>query len=194
MIKGKEESKPCCLMEDIKKYVFLDFDGVMVSTEDQNQRKANGCPLTDEYGRLFSPGAVENLRVLLDHPGIRLCLITSWVYAVKDLHDVWKDRNMPGKIYHVCQGGGADFSSFACMSDEDVENLSPGMMIGKGQDVRVYLSRVKKPYAYVILDDIKDFYDEQLPHYIQVDPNPGLTMLDVQKAIAILNNPGLTVA
>lgn len=181
-------------MENVKKYVFLDFDGVMVSTEDQNQRKAEKRPLTDKYGRLFSPCAVENLRVLMEHPGIRLCLITSWAYGDMDLHEVWKDRNMPGKIYHICKGGGADFSSFAWMSDEDVEELSPGMMIGKGQDVKVYLSRVKKPYTYVILDDMKDFYKEQFPHFIQIDPFKGLTMTDVEKAITILNDPKLIEA
>ena len=51
----------------MKKILFLDFDGVLVTDRYQTQLMDDGVQLhVDEYGAKFDPVCVENLRQIID--------------------------------------------------------------------------------------------------------------------------------
>ncbi|MCB0381592.1 MAG: hypothetical protein KDD24_10070, partial [Flavobacteriales bacterium] len=56
----------------------------------------------------------------------------------------------------------------------------------RGEEVESYLDNINYK-NYVILDDSTDFYHWQKPYFINTDPGFGLSELDVEKAIRILN-------
>ena len=70
--------------------------------------------------------------------------------------------------------------------DLSCEEPTPEMMVGKGRDVKSFLSRIKSPYNYVILDDVPDFFPEQMSHYVQVNPKVGIDEKAVEAALKIL--------
>ena len=50
----------------MKKILFLDFDGVMVTDRYQLQLMSSDSPLRDGHGAKFDPICVENLRQIID--------------------------------------------------------------------------------------------------------------------------------
>lgn len=62
------------------------------------------------------------------------------------------------------------------------------IMVGKGRDILSFLSHIEGEYNYVILDDVPDFFPEQMKHYIQVNPQTGITDDDVIRAVHILSS------
>lgn len=61
-------------------------------------------------------------------------------------------------------------------------------MLSRGDEVKMWLNDHPEVTNYVIIDDRTDFLEEQLDHFVQVDPYYGLTDDNVNKAKNILNN------
>ncbi len=100
------------------------------------------------------------------------------------MRQLWKDRKMPGNLFAVCCNTpiGLDEIDLSC------EEPTLEMMIGKGRDIKSFLSSAESPYNYVILDDVPDFFSEQMKHYIQVNPNIGIDENVATMAIDILSS------
>ncbi len=150
------------------KYIFLDFDGVLNTEQYQAESAVSGKETKDKYGPLFDPDAIVRLKRLCHETGAKnIVIISSWrfVHDNEVLHDMWKSRDMPGEDISV-------------MSAEIPDN-------DRGSGIKEFC--LGKYAPFVILDG-KDIYPaEQKPYLIHVDPVKGLTDMDVDNAIEILN-------
>ena len=173
----------------MKKYIFLDFDGVLNTELYHSELVSSGRKCSDQYGPLFDPVAVGNLKRIVDETEAEIVIISSWkLEGVDRMIDLWNARKMPG----VLVGCTPD-----CISGMDLLNVNLedpdafSHLAGKGNEVKQWLKEnaPKKAdgYRYVILDDVPDFLPGQEEHYIQVDPGVGITEEDAYKVIERLN-------
>ena len=172
------------------KYIFLDFDGVLNTENYQKELKQSGSIATDRYGFLFDPAAVANLKTIIDVTGAKVCVTSSWAIEIgaKRLPEFWKARQMPGTLAGTTAGIPVAMDAFFDMEDFDPYKLLEGGVGARGSEIKAYLEKkgaVCSPY--VILDDTADFCKEQQSHFIQVNPQTGITEEDVNKAIKILS-------
>lgn len=168
----------------MKKVLFLDFDGVLNTGKYQAEQRAAGQSGWDEFGPLFDPEAVENLKMILDAvPNVLLVVNSSWkLEGLARMRDLWKARKLPGSIHGITPDYVPDLGNIDLEKYENIALLS-----GKGNEVRQWLSEnAPEGCAYVIFDDIPDFLPEQEEHLICVHPDTGITMEDAMKAIGIL--------
>lgn len=169
----------------MQNFLFLDFDGVLNTEAYQKELALTDKQRADIYGPLFDPKAVEYLAEIIKKTGAEICLISSWGYeGEKKMRQLWKDRQMPGALFAVCCNIPIGFDEV----DLSCEGPSPETMFGKGRYIKVFLSSIKSPHNYAILDDVPDFLPEQMTHYIQVNPVTGIDKEIADKAIDILSS------
>lgn len=164
----------------MKRVIFLDFDGVLNTGKYQNQLKINGEKRVDDFGPLFDPESVRNLKTILDAvPDALLVITSSWkdAYGPNMVRSLWKERGLPGKIHSMTR---------ACM--DFFPDLESGEMPPlKGPEIKQWLEEHDtKGCKYVILDDMQDFLPKQQSHLVLIDANVGLTADDAVKAIRLL--------
>lgn len=175
--------------EPMRRYVFIDFDGVLNTERHHSELVSSGQKCSDQYGPLFDPVAVGNLKRIVDETEAEIVIISSWkLEGVERMMELWKVRKMPG----VLAGCTPD-----CISGMDLLNINledpaaVANLAGKGNEVKQWLKEnaPKKTdgYRYVILDDVPDFLPEQKENYIQISPVVGITAGDAKKAIEIIN-------
>lgn len=167
------------------KVIFLDFDGVMNTEKYQHELYVSGQKQWDDFGQLFDPEAVENLKMVLDTvPGALIVINSSWKLEGEErMHELWSKRGLPGKIRSVTPDYVPDLLSIDL---ENYDNIA--MLAGKGNEVKQWLAEnAPKGCDYVIFDDVPDFLPEQEEHLVCTDPRVGITVEDALKAIAILN-------
>ena len=173
----------------MRKYVFIDFDGVLNTERHHSELISSGQKCFDRYGPLFDPVAVGNLKRIVDETDAEIVIISSWkLEGVDRMMSLWKARKMPG----VLAGCTPD-----CISGMDLLNVNLedsaafANLAGKDNEVKQWLreNAPKKAdgYRYVILDDVPDFLPEQMENYIQISPAVGITAEYAEKAIDILN-------
>ena len=169
----------------MRKYVFIDFDGVLNTERYHSELVSSGQKCSDQYGPLFDPVAVGNLKRIVDETEAEIVIISSWkLEGVDRMVSLWKARKMPG----VLAGCTPD-----CISGMDLLNVNLedsatfANLAGKGNEVKQWLreNAPKKAdgYRYVILDDVPDFLPEQMENYIQVDSRIGITEDNVVKSV-----------
>ena len=170
----------------MKKVIFLDFDGVLNTENYQAQLRDAGEPCWDDFGQVFDPEAVENLKTVLDAvPDVLLIINSSWkLEGFARMKELWKVRRLPGKIHGVTPDYVPDLQNIDL---ENYDNIA--LLAGKGNEVKQWLDEnVPEGCRYVILDDMPDFLPEQAPYHICTDPRVGLTVEDAVKAIQLLNS------
>ena len=168
----------------MKKVLFLDFDGVLNTEKYQAELRAAGKSGWDDFGQLFDPKAVENLKMVLDAvPGIILVINSSWkLEGLNTMRAMWKARELPGSIHSVTPDYVPDLVNIDL---DNYENIA--LLAGKGNEVKQWLSNnAPEGCAYVIFDDMPDFLPEQEEHLICVNSISGITMEDAMKAISLL--------
>ena len=73
----------------MKKIIFLDFDGVLNIEHYQGLLQNQGKSWQDEYGAIFDPNAVKQLKRIIDATGADIVVESSWKYlgldAMKEL-------------------------------------------------------------------------------------------------------------
>lgn len=166
------------------KVIFLDFDGVLNTENYQAKLRQEGKPQWDEFGQIFDPEAVENLKMILDTvPDALIVINSSWKLEGMDtVKAMWKARKLPGKIHSATPDYVPDLTNIDL---EDYDNIT--MLAGKGNEVKQWLSLyAPKGCSYVIIDDMPDFLPEQEVHLLCTNPVMGLTRDMAKKAIAIL--------
>lgn len=169
----------------MKKVIFLDFDGVLNTENYQAQLYRDGKPQWDDFGQVFDPEAIENLKMVLDAvPDALLVINSSWkLEGFGKMKELWKKRGLPGQIHGITPDYVPDLLNIDL---EDYDNIA--MLAGKGNEVKQWLeNNAPEGCLYVIIDDVPDFLPEQEAHLVCTDPRVGITMEDAVKAISLLN-------
>lgn len=166
------------------KIIFLDFDGVLNTEKYQSELRLAGKNGWDDFGQLFDPEAVENLKMVLDTvPDALLVINSSWKLEGFDrMKELWKARHLPGKIHSCTPDYVPDLTNI------DLENFDNiAMLAGKGNEVKQWIeANLMEGCQYVIFDDMPDFLPDQEEHLVCTDPRFGITVEDAMQAIVIL--------
>lgn len=155
------------------KVIFLDIDGVL-----------NLCyPAHDQYGQIFHPHFVDNLKYIIEETNAKIVISSTWRFSsLQNMLDMWKDRNLPGEVIGITPNFTMKYNTTLC----------------RGKEIDAYLSQNKDIEKYVILDDDTDMEPHQLCNFVKtsensdhpdcVDVGYGLTKICTEMAIQILNS------
>lgn len=169
----------------MKKVIFLDFDGVLNTENYQARLRREGKPQWDDFGQLFDPEAVENLKMVLDTiPDALVVINSSWKLEGFDrMKELWKARCLPGRIHSCTPDYVPDLMNIDL---ENYENIT--LLAGKGNEVKQWIE-LNAPCGckYVIFDDMPVFLPEQEEHLVCTDPRYGITVEEAAAAIKMLS-------
>ena len=150
----------------MKKYIFLDFDGVINTQND-----------------MFDKNAVANLRRLLVRTDAKVVISSTWrLQGMEYIQQLWQEYHLPGEVIGLTP-------SCNSISFSNVDGLEEwqGLHGCKGLEIAEWLRlNAKEPYQYIILDDEEDFLLSQREHLVKVEGSNGLNKADVRVAIQIL--------
>ena len=156
----------------MRKILFLDFDGVIVTDRHQSQLMATNSPLRDEYGAKFDPVCIENLRRIIDSTDADIVVTSTWKMekGLEGIQRMWQARHLPGKVIGV------------------TPDIDP---IHRGNEIEAWLTACGEVCRYAIIDDcpILDFFnEEQLQHLFKVDERTGLDDATAKMIVEHLNS------
>ena len=165
----------------MKKIIFLDIDGVL-NTESWYVQMTNETP-KDKFGYAYDPQAVANLRKIVEETGADIVISSSWkCMGLSQMEDMWKDRNLPGKIIGVTPNSVSD----ELLIDADIDSME--LFHIRGEEIKEWLKKHGKHTSrYAIIDDMDNMLPEQQSYFVHTNPEVGITEDDAEKAIAILN-------
>jgi hypothetical protein len=161
----------------MRKVIFLDIDGVL------SPRWWDSNKQSDNYGCLFDAKAVANFAKIIEKTDAQIVVSSSWkLMGFQALQDMWKGRKLPGKIIDITP----DYMSDELLMKEDSTNVD--YLFERGSEVQGWLLLHGDDVSrYVIIDDMDDILPEQQSHFVQTDPEVGITEEDANIAIKILN-------
>lgn len=164
-----------------RKIIFLDIDGVLntkwwYSQMDRNIHK-------DKYGYAFDPKSVENLKRIVEETGADIVISSSWkCMGLTQMEDMWNERNLPGRIIGITPNSVSD----ELLLHADIDSME--LFHIRGEEIKEWLSKHGKRVSnYAIIDDMDNMLPEQQSHFVQTNPEIGITKEDSEKAIEILN-------
>lgn len=165
----------------MKKIIFLDIDGVL-NTQLWYIQKNRHTPI-DKYGYAFDPNAVANLKRIVEETGADIVISSSWkCMGLIQMEDMWNDRNLPGRIIGITPNSVSD----ELLLHADIDSME--LFHIRGEEIKEWLSKHGKRVSnYVIIDDMDNMLPEQQSHFVQTNPEVGITKEDSEKAIKILN-------
>jgi hypothetical protein len=156
------------------KIIFLDFDGVMDTSYYDHILSKEGKPGNDEYGAVFDPYCIRNLKRIIEETEADIVVSSSWKYMMsyQDFLNMWKDRGLPGFITDVTP--------------------NPVDRRKRGDEIDAWIEECKTECQYVIIDDLEanNFNEHQIPRLLIVNPFFGLDEETAERAIQILNAEG----
>lgn len=155
----------------MKKILFLDFDGVLVTDRHLMHLTDTNSPLRDNHGSVFDPVCVECLRQIIDSTDAGIVVTSTWKMerGLNGMQRMWQARNLPGKVIGV------------------TPDIDP---IHRGDEIQAWLDANPSVVRYAIIDDcpILDFFrEEQLPYLFKVDERTGLDDKTTKEVIEHLN-------
>ena len=155
----------------MKKIIFLDFDGVLVTNRYQEEQIASGGVLRDSHGAVFDPVCIENLRHIIDSTDADIVAISTWKMdlGLSGIQSMWKERNLPGIVAGVTP-------------DIDI--------ICRGNEIEAWLSGSDDECRYAIIDDapLSGFFNaDQEDHLFRVDERIGLDAATAKRIVEHLN-------
>lgn len=151
----------------MRKILFLDIDGVLNTDRQQWYCQMNSIAPVDKFGYAFDSKALENLATILEETGAEIVISSSWKFlGLQTLQKMWKDRNMPGTILDITPDG-----------DNKGLKIDEWLLKHEGQ-----IS------GYAIIDDENDMQPEQQGHFVQTNPQFGITLKDAERVITILKH------
>lgn len=169
---------------DKTKVIFLDFDGVLNTEKYQAELMASGKTGWDEFGQLFDPKAVTNLKMILDAaPNALIVISSSWkMEGLNRLREMWIERGLPGTIHSTTPDFVPDLSQIDLSNHDNLVLLA-----GKGYEIKAWLAKnASAECCYVIFDDVPGFLPEQNKHLIVTNPSVGISYDDAIAAIKLL--------
>ena len=149
----------------MEKYLFLDFDGVLNTTGYAKRLRKEGIDPFDEFGAMFDPNAIGNLKSIVEQTGCRIMLSSTWRNeGLMRMRALWEDRNLPGEIYSMTPV----LLSTTYNDARSGELFSIPERNAKALEIQAWLHRyTAKPCRYVILDDENVFFHKQQDHLVQ---------------------------
>ena len=133
-----------------------------------------GKPGNDEYGAVFDPYCIRNLKRIIEETEADIVVSSSWKYMMsyQDFLNMWKDRGLPGFITDVTP--------------------NPVDRRKRGDEIDAWIEECKTECQYVIIDDLEanNFNEHQIPRLLIVNPFFGLDEETAERAIQILNAEG----
>ena len=161
----------------MRKIIFLDIDGVL------SPRWWNSDKQSDNYGCLFDAKAVANLAKIVEETDAEIVISSSWKnVGLVELQNMWRDRDLPGKIVDITP----DYMSDELLLKEDSADMD--YLYERGSEIQGWLLLHGDDVGrYVIIDDMDDILPEQQSHFLQTDPEFGITNDDVKKVVHLLN-------
>ena len=170
----------------MEKYLFLDFDGVLNTTCYVKRLRKEGIDPFDEFGAMFDPDTIRNLKSIVEQTGCKIVLSSTWRNEGNVwMRALWKDRNLPNEIYSMTP-------ILLSTTYNDARNgdlFTIPERNAKALEIQAWLHRyASEPYQYVIIDDENVFFPMQQEHLVQTDEIDGLTVKKAQLAIEVLNN------
>lgn len=153
----------------MKKYLFLDIDGVMNNAEWAEKRHNEGS--TRHMLEEFDREAVVRLQRIVDATGCEIVVSSTW----RILHTVSKIRKM------LVQHG--------LSMDVKFLGATPRLHCERGHEIQAWMDAAGvTPEQIVILDDDSDMV-HLLPRHVKTSFMDGLQDRHVEMAIAMLNDP-----
>ena len=170
----------------MEKYLFLDFDGVLNTASYAKRLRKEGIDPFDEFGAMFAPDTIRNLKSIVEQTGCKIVLSSTWRNeGLMRMRALWKDRNLPDEIYSMAP----ILLSTTYNDTRSGELFSIPERNAKALEIQAWLHRyTSEPCQYVIIDDENVFFPMQQKHLVQTDENDGLTLKKSQLAIEVLNN------
>lgn len=160
------------------KIIFLDFDGVLNSTQSAiyHVRKRT------QYDTIFigdwCPIAFSNLKRLLEAtPDARIVVSSSWRHG----------RTLE-QLREILMAEGVDPSR--------IIGATPSSSVRgeqRGWEIQDWLDAHPEVKDYVIIDDDADMLPHQQEHFVQTDGHIGLTIHDACRAYGILGHVGISL-
>lgn len=151
------------------KIIFLDFDGPLNTGRYMNRCQQEHLPTEDRYGTLFDPMCVAQLQRIVEETDAKIVVTSSWTNNLnyKGIVELWEDRCLPGVVIDV------------------IPNSSSRL---RGLEIDSWLRSCPDECECVIISDLdmSNFWVEQHPYLIQVDPDTGITKKLADRAITIL--------
>jgi len=165
----------------MRKVIFLDIDGVLNTKWGYTQMDRNTPK--DKYGYAFDPNAVANLKKIVDEMGADIVISSSWKsFGFSGLEDMWQDRGLPGKLIGITPNSVSD----EMLLNADLDHIE--LFSIRGMEIKEWLDKHGKNVShYVIIDDVDNFLSSQKSHFVQTDPEVGITESDVKKVVRLLN-------
>ena len=159
----------------MKKFLFLDFDGVLNSLEFFNSPTPDyrKYPLNE-----FDPHAVDLLNKILSAGGVTNLVISSdWrkIYSKEELKKILKDIGVISPFFE-------EFDIIPNFSS--CENINYEL-VGRGVEIDIFLRHFEK-YNFCIIDDDFRFLEKQKSKVVLTNFNYGLSKNDVELALDIL--------
>lgn len=160
-----------------RKIIFLDIDGVLNTC--WWERKMS----IDKYGYAFDPKAVANLKRIVEETGADIVISSSWkCMGLTQMEEMWNDRNLPGKIIGITPNSVSD----ELLLHADIDSME--LFHIRDEEIKEWLTKHGKRVSnYAIIDDMDNMLPEQQSHFVQTNPEVGITKEDSEKAIKILN-------
>lgn len=148
----------------MEKYLFLDFDGVLNTTGYAKRLRKEGIDPFDEFGAMFDPDAINNLRSIVDQTDCKIVLSSTWRNeGLMRMRALWKDRNLPSELY----------SMTPILISTTYQDARNGQMFNipernaKALEIQAWLQKnAKDPFEYIILDDENVFFYGQQEHLV----------------------------
>ena len=167
----------------MSKVIFMDIDGVLNTERQQNHCRAEGIAYVDGFGFAFDPVAVAHLEKIVNATGADIVISSSWkVWGLDAMQRMWDRRNLPGKVIDITPDTASDEMLLSADLDMDLPAV-------KGSEIKEWLdTNGSQVTHYAILDDMEDMLPEQQSHFVQTDPEIGITEDDAKRAIAILTD------
>lgn len=166
----------------MEKIIFLDIDGVIATPYS-----------LDESGIwTFTDECQDNLEYLLKKTGAKLVISSSW--RKNTLDDTLK--YFQEKRFRFCSEIiGITIRAYQYIEKGIHLSIPRGVEIKQWIDTHIHSENGKNfsrkkigiDYTYCILDDDTDMLLEQKNYFVNTDSDCGLTILDVDKAVSILN-------
>lgn len=162
------------------KVLFLDIDGVL-NTKYWYTQMSRNTP-KDKYGYAFDPNTVANLKRIVEETGADIVISSSWkCMGLTQMEDMWNDRNLPGKIIGITPNSVSD----ELLLNADIDSIE--LFHIRGEEIKEWLSEHGKWVSnYAIIDDMDNMLPEQLSHFVQTNPEVGITEDDADRIITIL--------
>lgn len=145
------------------KILFLDVDGVL-NYDGLWWNNVNRPPNSGTY--VLDPALIQKVNELLRKVGAYIVLSTSW-------------RNSEDHVQYLREHGALIYMH------DDWRTVNKGHI--RGQEIEEWLERHSEVTRYAIVDDNSDMLYEQLPYFVQTNPETGITDKDIRRLELILS-------